>query len=136
MTQQTMILFSIVMFFGVFHILRIVLNVEEFLYFDERKAAKEKGCEWLQYWTIIASPISHFLLQINSSVNFVIYCYFNKSFRSETSSTLTSALAMLSIKRTNRRTYTNNNEVEIIKSGEPSAQENLELHPMNVVIHD
>ena len=132
MTQQTMILFSIVILFGVFHILRIVLNVEEFLYFDERKAAKEKGCEWLQYWTIIASPISHFLLQINSSVNFVIYCYFNKSFRSETSSTFNSAIAILSAKRSNRRTFTNNNEIEGIKSGEPSVQEHLELNPLNV----
>ena len=36
---------------------------------------------WLQYWTIIASPVSHLLLQIHSSINFVIYCYFNNSFR-------------------------------------------------------
>ena len=132
MTQQILILFSIVILFGVFHILRIVLNIEEFLYFDERKAAKEKGCEWLQYWTIIASPISHFLLQINSSVNFVIYCYFNKSFRSETSSTFNSAIAILSINRANRRTYTNNNEIEGIKSGEASIQENIELNAINV----
>ena len=43
--------------------------------------AKEIGCEWLQFWTLIAVPISNSLLQINSSINFFIYCVFNKSFR-------------------------------------------------------
>ena len=81
MIQQTMILFAVVILFGLFHILRIILNIEEFLGLDNRKIAKEKGCEWLQYWTIIASPVSHLLLQLNSSFNFIIYCYFNKSFR-------------------------------------------------------
>ena len=136
MTQQTMILFSIVILFGVFHILRIVLNVEEFLYIDERKAAKDNGCEWLQYWTIIASPISHFLLQINSSVNFVIYCYFNKSFRSESASTFSSALAMLSIIRTDRSNLANGNSGQIDKNVDSSVHENVELNPMNIVIHD
>ena len=84
MVQQTRVLFSIVILFGLFHILRIILNIEEFTSLDEMKKAKEvKGCEWLQYWTIISSAVSHLLLQINSSVNFVIYCYFNKSFRDE-----------------------------------------------------
>ena len=91
MVQQTRILFSIVVLFGLFHILRIVLNIEEFLTLDKRKEAKEMGCEWLQYWTIIAAPISHLLLQLNGSINFVIYCYFNKSFRDELLSWGTSA---------------------------------------------
>ena len=88
MVQQTMILFSIVVLFVLFHTLRIVLNLEEFSTLEKRKRAKENGCEWLQYWTIIAAAISHLLLQINSSINFVIYCYFNKSFRYELSSWL------------------------------------------------
>ena len=81
MVQQTMILFSVVILFGLFHILRIILNIEEFSSLDNRKEAKEKGCMWLQYWTIIASPVSHLLLQLQPCINFVIYCYFNKSFR-------------------------------------------------------
>jgi hypothetical protein len=81
MVQQTMILFSVVILFGLFHILRVILNIEEFSSLDDRKDAKEMGCMWLQYWTIIASPVSHLLLQIQSSINFVIYCYFNKSCR-------------------------------------------------------
>ena len=82
--QQMWILFSIVILFVLCHILRIVLNIEEFLYLDVRKQAKEnRNCEWLQYWTITASVISHLLLQINSSINIAIYCYFNHSFREE-----------------------------------------------------
>ena len=70
MIQQTMILFSVVILFGLCHILRIILNIEEFSSLDDRKMAKEQRCQWLQYWTIIASPVSHLLLQINSSINF------------------------------------------------------------------
>ena len=83
MIQQTLILFSIVFLFFIFHILRIILNVEEFYSLHRREASKDIGCQWLQYWAILASPVSHVLLQINSSINFVIYCYFNKSFRDQ-----------------------------------------------------
>ena len=98
MIQQTMILFAVVILFGLFHILRIVLNIEEFLGLDNRKIAKEKGCEWLQYWTIIASPVSHLLLQLNSSFNFIIYCYFNKSFREKLISSITAITQLLKFK--------------------------------------
>ena len=83
MIQQTLVLFSIVILFCLFHVIRIALNVEEFTTLNDRKLAKENNCEWLQYWTLISSNISHVLLQINSSFNFVIYCYFNKWFRKE-----------------------------------------------------
>ena len=83
MVQKTRILFSIVILFGLSHVLRVILNIEEFVTLDNQRRAKEMGCEWLQYWTIIAAPISHLLLQINSSINFFIYCFFNKSFRCE-----------------------------------------------------
>lgn len=83
MVQKTRILFSIVFLFVLFHVLRVILNIEEFVTLDNQRIAKEMGCEWLQYWTIIAAPLSHLLLQINSSINFFIYCFFNKSFRNE-----------------------------------------------------
>ena len=83
MIQQTMILFAIVILFGLFNFLRIFLNINEFLSHDNDKMAIKLGCEWLQYWTIIAAPVSHLLLQINSSINFFIYCLFNKGFRDE-----------------------------------------------------
>ena len=95
MIQQTMILFSVVILFGLFHILRIILNIEEFSSLDNRKNAKEKGCEWLQYWTIIASPVSSVLLQLNSSFNFIIYCFFNKSFREKLLSLIATSTQLL-----------------------------------------
>ena len=81
MLQQTMVLFVIVIMFGLSHVLRIVLNIEEFISLDESNAAEKKNCEWLKYWTIIVAPISHLLLATNSSINFFIYCWFNFSFR-------------------------------------------------------
>ena len=47
----------------------------------EEREALDQGCEWLKFWTIIVAPISHLLLQINSSINFFIYCFYNQSFR-------------------------------------------------------
>ena len=104
MIQQTMILFSVVVLFGLFHILRIVLNIEEFASLEKRKSVKEinDNCEWLQYWTMIASPISHILLQLNSSLNFIIYCYFNKSFRDVLISWLNICSTSFKLKATQR----------------------------------
>ena len=53
------------------------------------------GCEWLQYWTIIASPVSSLLLQLNSSFNFIIYCFFNKSFREKLLSLIATSTQLL-----------------------------------------
>ena len=79
--QQTMILFVIVILFVLSHVLRIILNIEEMKSLREEREAIDKGCEWLKFWTIIVAPISHLLLQINSGINFFIYCFFNQSFR-------------------------------------------------------
>ena len=79
--QQTMILFVIVILFVLSHVLRIILNIEEMKSLREEREALDKGCEWLKFWTIIVAPISHLLLQINSGINFFIYCFFNQSFR-------------------------------------------------------
>ena len=119
MIQQTMILFSVVVLFGLFHTLRIVLNIEEFASLEKRKRVKEQndGCEWLQYWTIIASPISHILLQLNSSLNFIIYCYFNKSFRD----VLISWINVFSTSVRLNRTQSNDRSVTKFKSNEESS---------------
>ena len=67
MIHQTMILFAIVILFGLSHALRIILNISEFANLDSNNKARDRGCLWLQYWTIIAAPVSHLLLQLNSS---------------------------------------------------------------------
>ena len=68
-------------FFVLSDMLRIILNIEEFITLDEYNSVKDKGCHWVTYWTILAAPISHIILSINSSINIFIYCYFNKTFR-------------------------------------------------------
>jgi len=97
--QQTKVCFSVVIIFGLFHVLRMILNIEEILTLESRKIAIDKGCEWLQYWTIIASPVSHLLLQLNSSINVFIYCYFNKLFRNQLSVWLASIRNCMKITR-------------------------------------
>ena len=97
--QQTKVCFSVVIIFGLFHVLRMILNIEEILTLESRKIAIDKGCEWLQYWTIIASPVSHLLLQLNSSINVFIYCYFNKLFRNQLSVWLASIRNCIKITR-------------------------------------
>ena len=79
--QQTMILFVIVILFCLSHVLRICLNVEELKSLTAEREALQNGCEWVKFWTIIVAPISHILLQVNSGINFFIYCLFNQAFR-------------------------------------------------------
>ena len=96
MVQQTMILFVIVILFGLSHVLRIALNIEEFISLEDSNNARANGCDWIKFWTYLASPISHVLLLINSSINFFIYCFFNPSFRDVLVSKTITALDKLS----------------------------------------
>lgn len=79
---QLYILFAIVLIFVFCHALRICLNVEEFIYFNVTKAEREKGCANVtRFWALLAHPFSEIFLKMNSSINFFVYCFFNKSFR-------------------------------------------------------
>ena len=84
---QSMVLFGIFILFFVCHLLRVVLNLEEMIYFDElnKLEVMEKRfgiqCIKVQFWTAIAGDISHFLLQVGSSSNFFIYGYLSKKFK-------------------------------------------------------
>ena len=85
--RQVAVLFGVVVAFSVCNVLRIVLNIEEIISFEdwiqtEKKAESiGKMCTGVQFWAIITADISHFLLQVNASVNFFIYCILNKHFR-------------------------------------------------------
>ena len=84
---QSMVLFGIFILFFVCHLLRVVLNLEEMIYFDELNKLEvienQFGIECIkvQFWTAIASDISHLLLQVGSSSNFFIYGYLSKKFK-------------------------------------------------------
>lgn len=85
--RQAIVLFGIVIAFFVCHVLRIILNIEEIITLKdweetERKAHEaNKLCGGMQFWVLITTDWSHFLLQINSSINFFIYCFFGKQFK-------------------------------------------------------
>ena len=80
---QSLVLFGIVISFFVCHVLRVVLNLEEIIYFEELGRLKEMKlrCTWVQFWTLIAGDLSHFLLQVNSSINFFIYGFLSSQFK-------------------------------------------------------
>lgn len=81
MVEQTMMLFAMVIFFLISHLPRSILNLEEFARLHNRKLARDEGCVWFQYWTALIVPVSHILLQVNSSITLFIYCVFNSLFR-------------------------------------------------------
>ena len=81
---QSMVLFGIIISFFICHILRVVLNLEEIIYFDELNEIQEQmeyKCVGVQFWAAIASDLSHFLLQVNSSINLFIYGCLSKRFK-------------------------------------------------------
>ena len=87
--QQAYQLFVIVFMFVLCHSLRVSLNIEEFNNLSDQEKdineTKDKmDCEPPKnYWSeAILPPISHFLLQFNSSLNFFVYSFLNKTFRS------------------------------------------------------
>ena len=85
--RQAMILFGVVIVFFICHILRIILDIEELISFEnlnetiERAERNGKFCEGVQFWTMITTDISHFLIQVNASINFFIYCFLSRQFR-------------------------------------------------------
>ena len=78
--QQTIILHTIVIVFLLGHALRIVLNIDEWIYTEDSIRARDLGCPNRRFWTSLATPVSHLLLQINSGANFFIYSVLNETF--------------------------------------------------------
>lgn len=91
---QEIILFAIVLIFLLCHILRISLNIEELILINDKTRMEQirQGCDGVRYWALLAMPMSEILLRLNSSVNFFIYCAFNKSFRSVISENISNML--------------------------------------------
>ena len=85
--RQAIVLFGIVIAFFLCHILRIIVNIEEIITYDdwekteERAEKAERYCDGVQFWTMITTDYSFLLLQINASINFFIYCFFSKQFQ-------------------------------------------------------
>ena len=75
-------LFFIVLMFLFCHFLRLTLNIYGLYNLNKVRASIANGCNgaWT-FWELIATSVSHFLLTINSSINFFIYCFMCSTFR-------------------------------------------------------
>ena len=80
-TQQAVVLFCIVLLFFVCHTPRFVLNVHEFLTLESLRKSIDHDCNDISLWALTCASVSHFLMTLNSSVNFVIYCFMCATFR-------------------------------------------------------
>eukprot|EP00095_Tigriopus_kingsejongensis_P000754 snap_masked-scaffold273_size229271-processed-gene-1.12 protein:Tk00754 transcript:snap_masked-scaffold273_size229271-processed-gene-1.12-mRNA-1 annotation:"fmrfamide receptor" len=80
-TQQAVVLFIIVLLFFICHTPRFVLNVHEFLTLESLRISIEQDCNGVSLWALIWASVSHFLMTLNSSVNFFIYCFMCATFR-------------------------------------------------------
>ena len=90
--QQTIILHTIVIVFLLCHALRIVLNINEWVTMEDKIKSRELEarlrqlnesmyyCSHYRFWSTVATPLSHLLLQINSGANFFIYSVLNETF--------------------------------------------------------
>ena len=79
--QLSFALFAVVICFVICNLLRILLNIDELVIFKMAQASEQNGCLGFQYWSLFAVSISKFLLALNSSGNFFIYCITSSEFR-------------------------------------------------------
>ena len=79
--RQAIVLFAIVILFVCCHALRILLNINELLTLSVVRASIKNGCFGVPFWALIGVAVSHFLITVNSSVNFFIYCFMSPTFR-------------------------------------------------------
>jgi len=105
--RQAMVLFGVVIVFFMCHILRIILDLEELISYEDLNETIEKAqnngevCEGVQFWTMITTDISHFLIIVNASINFFIYCFLSKQFRGALKAELTKLVKLLGYDNTN-----------------------------------
>ena len=81
--RQAIVLFAIVILFVICHVLRIVLNINEVVTYEENLASGKNNCLGFSYWSLITGAISHLLITVNSSTNFFIYCFMSTPFRTK-----------------------------------------------------
>jgi hypothetical protein len=76
------ILFGVVIVFVCCNSLRVVLNVYDFLDVDAIIECQRNGItRYPPTWVYTLTSVSHFLLMVNSSVNFLVYCVAGTRFR-------------------------------------------------------
>ena len=78
--NKTFILFSISILFAISHSLRVVLNIDEFVYLMA-KMTENQICTSSRIWTKYVGPFNQFFIILNSSLNFFIYVFFDSRFQ-------------------------------------------------------
>ena len=77
------ILFGVVIVFVICNSLRVILNIyDSSVVEDIIECEKKKMGRYPPAWILCTISVSHFLLMVNSSVNFLVYCVAGKRFRS------------------------------------------------------
>ena len=125
--QQAMASFGIVMSFVLCHSIRVYLNVYEWMNINEHdtKIENAKDCVATSVKLFSNVPsVSHFLLQLNGSANFVIYFVYNKTFRDVVWSKFYSIIAPL------RGTSRNVDEAAVTNSEGPLEENAIELNQL------
>ena len=125
--QQAYQLFAIVFLFLSCHFLRVSLNIEEFINMNKNILTNEKTeCELPRNWSRgILPPVSHFLLQFNSSTNFFVYCFFNKTFKLILEDKFINFLSICCPKLLSYMTVNDNNNKEDNANGNNASQPNV-----------
>ena len=72
---------AIVLMYLICNTPRLVLNIAEYILYPDIYDFDSCGCSLPPTWLVILCGISHLLLTINSSINFLIYFSFGKSFK-------------------------------------------------------
>ena len=80
-TDLARVLFGIVITFILCHALRILLSFQEAIVIKNVMACTSAGKPIFPRWAVITNQFSELILVLNSSVNLIIYCCFNKAFR-------------------------------------------------------
>ncbi|TRY77068.1 hypothetical protein TCAL_00022 [Tigriopus californicus] len=76
------ILFGVVIVFVLCNSLRVILNIYDFSVVDSIIDCEKKGVGRLPpSWILCSISVSHLLLMVNSSVNFLVYCVAGTRFR-------------------------------------------------------
>ena len=90
------ILFGVVIVFVLCNTLRVFLNMYEMSVAEEIVSCEKKGVGRMPpAWIVCTVSVSHLLLMINSSVNFLVYCVAGSKFRSILYQHLSSVLKKL-----------------------------------------
>ena len=77
------ILFGVVIVFVICNSLRVILNIyDSAVVEDIIECEKQKMGRYPPAWVLCTISVSHLLLMLNSSVNFLVYCVAGKRFRS------------------------------------------------------